>query len=79
MERVEISFAQKGDGRLRIVTDCRRANCWSADPPGVRLATGATLAGLELADDDGLYVGEGDPKDCFYHMDCQMPLGRFSF
>ena len=37
IEKVEMFFVGKKDGRLRMVCDCRRSNCHFAKPEKVRL------------------------------------------
>lgn len=67
VERVETFFVGKKDGRLRMVVDCRRSNCWFQPPDKVSLATAECLSRIELDKDSELYIATADLKDAFYH------------
>ncbi len=69
VERVEMFFVGKKDGRLRMVVDCRRSNCWFATPDKVRLCTAEALTRIELEQDAELHVSSADLKDAFYHFE----------
>ena len=73
VERVEMFFVGKKDGRLQMVVDCRRANCWFQEPDKVRLCTPEALARIELEPGSQLHVSTADLKDAFYHF--ELPLG----
>lgn len=71
IEKVEMFFVGKKDGRLRMVCDCRRSNCHFAKPEKVRLCTAETLTRIELPPDSCLHIATADLKDAFYHF--QLP------
>lgn len=73
-EKIDIFSVKKKSGKLRLVADCMRSNCWFTAPAGVRLATGDTLAGLELSDDEALTVGSADRAGASYHLELPPPL-----
>lgn len=74
LEKVVIFFVKKKSGMLWIVADCRHSNCWFTTPTELRLATGDTLAGLKLSDDEVLTVGSAGLADAFYHLELPPPL-----
>jgi hypothetical protein len=62
IERVEAFFVGKKDGRLRMVVDCRRSNCWFSPPDKVRLCTAEALSRIELEPGSELTVCTADLK-----------------
>ena len=66
-EMVEAFFVGKKDGRLRMVIDCRRSNCWFKNPDRTRLCTAEALSRIELDEGSVLHVSTADLKDAFYH------------
>ena len=73
-EVVEAFFVGKKDGRLRMVIDCRRANCWFKKPDKVSLCTAEALSRIELEKDSQLYIQTADLKDAFYHFSLPVEL-----
>ena len=70
VEKVEVFFVGKKDGRLRMVVDCRRSNEWFAPPDKVSLATAEVLCQIDLGGQDGdLCIATADLKDAFYHFE----------
>ena len=59
--------------RQRLVLDCRQVNLLFKPPPLTELGSLSALAELHLRDDQTLYVGGADIKDCFYA--CNLPTG----
>ncbi|CAE7218022.1 unnamed protein product, partial [Symbiodinium necroappetens] len=59
--------------RQRLVLDCRQVNLLFKPPPLTELGSLSALAELHLRDDQTLYVGGADIKDCFYA--CNFPTG----
>ena len=57
----------KKDGRLRLIADCRRSNCWFAPPDKVKLCTAEALSRVSLEPGGELHVCTADLKDAFYH------------
>ena len=76
-ERVEAFFVGKKDGRLRMVVDCRRSNCWFSPPDKVRLCTAEALSRIELEPGSELTVCTADLKDAFYHFELPLELRRY--
>ena len=68
VERVGIFFVKKKGGKLRLILDCRRANCWFEEPEGIHLATGDSIGRLELSEEAPLYVCSADLQNAFYTM-----------
>ena len=66
-EVVEAFFVGKKDGRLRMVIDCRRSNCWFQPPDPVSLCSAEALSRIELEPDSQLFFSTADLKDAFYH------------
>ena len=77
IERVEAFFVGKKDGRLRMVVDCRRSNCWFSPPDKVRLCTAEALSRIELEPGSELTVCTADLKDAFYHFELPLELRRY--
>ena len=77
VEKVEAFFVGKKDGRLRMVIDSRRANCWFAPPDKVRLCTAEALSRIELEPGSTLTVCTADLKDAFYHFELPESLRQF--
>ena len=44
-------FVDKKDGTLRMIIDCRRANVFFDDPPGVSMCSSEGLSRIELGED----------------------------
>ena len=76
-EIIEAFFVSKKDGRLRMVIDCRRSNCWFAEPDKVALATAECLSRIELEPGSELHVATADLKDAFYHFGLPAELRPF--
>lgn len=76
-EMVEAFFVGKKDGRLRMVIDCRRSNCWFREPDRTRLCTAEALSRIELDEGSVLHVSTADLKDAFYHFQLPGSLRRF--
>ena len=76
-EMVEAFFVGKKDGRMRMVIDCRRANCWFVVPDRTRLCTAEALSRVELAPNSVLHVSTADLKDAFYHFQLPANLRKF--
>ena len=74
-------FVDKKDGTLRMIIDCRRANVFFDDPPGVSMCSAEGLSRIELGEDwdDGFDVwgGVADVKDCFYRMKIKPAMSRY--
>ena len=74
IEVVEPFFVGKKDGRLRMVIDCRRSNCWFHPPDHTPLCTAEALSRIDLDEGDQLFISTADLKDAFYHfqLPCQL-------
>ncbi len=59
------------NGKVRLVTDCRRANAWFASSRHVQLATGSSLSQLMLKPGEQFYVADFDIQNAFYSL--QLP------
>ena len=77
VEKIEVFFVAKKDGRLRMVCDCRLSNCHFAKPDKVRLCTAEALTRVELPAGSQLHIATADLKDAFYHF--QLPLELRSY
>ena len=77
VEKIEVFFVAKKDGRLRMVCDCRLSNCHFAKPDRVRLCTAEALTRVELPAGSQLHIATADLKDAFYHF--QLPLELRSY
>ena len=77
VEFVEVFFVKKKDGRLRMVVDCRRSNCYFRDPHDVSLASGDALGRIEIHQGEELHIFSVDLKDAFYHIGLPMMLRSF--
>lgn len=77
VERIECFFVGKKDGRIRMVIDCRRANCWFHHPDKVHLCTAEALSRIQLDEGQSLYVSTADLKDAFYHFELPTELRPF--
>lgn len=73
-ERVEMFFVGKKDGRLRMVADCRRSNCWFSSPDSVKLCTAEALSRISLEPGSHLNISTADLKDAFYHFELPLQL-----
>ena len=71
VEIVEPFFVGKKDGRLRMVIDCRRSNCWFHTPDRTHLCTAEALSRIDLDEGQQLHISTADLKDAFYHF--QLP------
>ncbi|CAE7559495.1 unnamed protein product, partial [Symbiodinium sp. CCMP2456] len=70
LEKIEMFFARKKDGRLRMVIDCRRSNEWFVVPDKVHLATAEVLSRIDLGGSaEELHIATADLKDAFYHFE----------
>ena len=76
-EVVGLFFTRKKSGRLRLVIDARRSNCWLKESNSVTLATGAALGEIQLEPGETLYVGHVDIKDAFYHFGLPQELRKY--
>lgn len=76
-EVVEAFFVGKKDGRLRMVIDCRRSNCWFESPDPVTLCSAEALSRVELEPNTQLQFSTADLKDAFYHFSLPGPLRTF--
>ena len=77
LEKADVFFVGKSDGRQRMVVDCRRCNAHWADPADVALATGETLSRLRVPKGQELWCGQVDIKDAFWHMEMPPPMRRY--
>eukprot|EP00438_Fugacium_kawagutii_P032235 Skav231695 [mRNA] locus=scaffold597:1206282:1209294:- [translate_table: standard] len=66
--QAELFFVKKKSGQLRMVVDCRHANCFFKEPLGVALSTGDSLSRIELEPHETLNFCSADLKDAFYHL-----------
>ena len=73
-ERIEMFFVGKKDGRLRMVADCRRSNCWFSSPDRVKLCTAEALSRISLDPGGHLSISTADLKDAFYHFELPLQL-----
>ena len=53
---------------MRVVVDCRPANCCFADPPPLSLPSPSSFSLILLADGDSLWFGKHDLADSFYQL-----------
>eukprot|EP00971_Amphidinium_carterae_P341870 6480919-Amphidinium_carterae.2 len=67
-EELGIFVVPKKNGQLRLIADCRRSNEHFKSADHVWLATGETLATMELDDDELLHVAQGDLKNAFFQI-----------
>lgn len=77
IESVGMFFVRNKDGRLRLVIEALRSNCWFLPPASVELATGAGLGEVELQEGEELIVGHVDIVDAFYHFELPSELRGF--
>ena len=56
MEKVEVFFVRKKDGRLHMVVDCRRSSQWFAAPDKINLATAEVLSRIDLGGSDNVFA-----------------------
>ena len=64
----------KKSGKLRLVVDARKSNCWFAPPAPIALCTGASFADLDVPDPDKpLFIGHLDICDAFWQF--ELPVG----
>ena len=67
----------KKNGSQRLVIDARASNFYFAEPDAVHLATGSSLALLELPEGSDLWIAAVDIADAFYNMSLPVCLRRF--
>ena len=77
VEQVEIFFVKKKQDKLRMILDCRRSNCHFGVPSNVRLATGDSLARVEMAEGEKLYICNADLANAFYTLAMPAELRKF--
>jgi hypothetical protein len=68
--KIGIFFVRKSNGDLRMVVDCRQANCRFRKPPKTRLVSGSTFGELLLPSGETLFISGADVIDCFYSFSC---------
>ena len=76
-EQVGFFFVTKKYGKLRLVIDARRSNCWFRLPAHVDLCTRSSFSGLELEQGQDLYFGHFDIYDALYHFSLPAELRRY--
>jgi len=69
-------FVEKKNGKLRLVIDARRSNCYFGAPHKVALTSASAIADIELGDTETLWGASCDIKDCFYNIALPKPLRR---
>ena len=72
-----IFFVEKKNGKLRMIVDARRLNQRCKKPPSVSLASGDSLANLEIDPQSVLHLAQADVADCFHRMLLPQPLRCF--
>ena len=55
VETVGLFFVRKKSGKLRLVFDARRSNCWFTDAKSVNLATGSCLGEIQIGEGETLF------------------------
>lgn len=77
VEQVEIFFVKKKQDKLRMILDCRRSNCHFGVPSNVKLATGDSLARVEVGEGEKLYICNADLANAFYTLSMPAELRKF--
>jgi len=76
-EKVGLFFVRKKSGKLRLVIDARRSNCWFRESDSVDLATGTSLGEIHVEPGDTMYIGHVDICDAFYHFGLPVELRQY--
>ncbi len=58
-------------GRIRVIVDMRKGNCYFVAPEPVGLVTPTAVAHVELAPDEVMVTGKAELDSYFYR--CQVP------
>ena len=76
-ESTGVFFVRKKNGRLRLILDARRSNCWFVSPEATELASGSSFGDLTVDPSSHTYVGHVDIQDAFYHLELPLELRRY--
>lgn len=77
VEEAGLFFVTKKSGRLRLVIDARRSNCWFSAPEKVELALGNLFDDLESRSSGPIYIGHVDIVDAFWQFSLPIPLRQY--